>query len=84
MNMDPSNFIFKNPQAQSFDLKRTTFQTDISYALVENILISDIKEYGLFLVHFNYIPNFIQSDFIDCKKANEWLLKTFSEPVLIE
>lgn len=38
---------------------------------------SYINEFTLYLAHFNYIPNYIQEIFIDCRKANVWFAENF-------
>lgn len=42
---------------------------------------SYLNELTLFMAHFNSIPNFIHEINIDCKKANEWFVKTYAESI---
>lgn len=42
---------------------------------------SYINEMGLFLAHFNTIPNFISEMNIDCKKANNWFVENYKSEI---
>jgi hypothetical protein len=42
---------------------------------------SYINEFMLFLAHFNYIPNYIQEDRIDCQAANKWFLENYNSEI---
>lgn len=79
--MDPSNFVFKNPQAQSFDLSKNRLAMDISNVFLDMGFYSEINVIGLFLVHFNCIPNIIHAKMLDCKKASDWFMKTYSDEI---
>ena len=45
---------------------------------------SYLNEFTLFLAHFNAIPNSIEEESIDCKKANKWLAETYKRASLIK
>jgi hypothetical protein len=40
-----------------------------------------LNEYGFYLTYFNVIPNFIQQTGVQCRKANEWFVKTYREDI---
>jgi len=40
-----------------------------------------LNEFALFLFNFNAIPNFIHEINIDCKKANQWFIRSFQEEI---
>jgi len=35
----------------------------------------------LYMAHFNTIPNFVEEEKIDCKKANAWLLENYADQI---
>lgn len=42
---------------------------------------SSINEMMMFLLYFNAIPNIIEEEEINCKKANEWFLKNYQSKI---
>ena len=65
------------PDAQ-FDLSQS--KMCISKIFAERKALS-LNEYGLFMAHFNTIPNFIHEIEIDCKKANSWFVTNYKTEI---
>lgn len=67
-------------QTIPFELEKTSSKMNLSDVFVER-KGSYLNEFTLFLAHFNAIPNFINEKDIDCKKANEWFIKTYNSEI---
>lgn len=63
-----------------FDLDKTSAKMAISEVFSER-KYSYLNEFTLFIAHFNSIPNYIQENNIDCKKANLWFSENYKSAV---
>lgn len=77
-------------KSNSYDLARLQNRLDLSTELQSKKFNYDvfadrntayINEFGLFLAHFNTIPNYIDEIKIDCKKASNWLLMNYENEI---
>ena len=77
-------------KSNSYDLARLQNRLDLSTELQSKKFNYDvfadrntayINELGLFLAHFNTIPNYIDEIKIDCKKASNWLLMNYENEI---
>jgi tRNA uridine 5-carbamoylmethylation protein Kti12 len=69
-----------NIQTTSFDLEKTSSKMGLGEVFAKREY-SYLNEFTLFVAHFNAIPNFIHEIKIDCKKANEWFVKTYKSEI---
>ena len=78
--MKPTIKSLSELQSTTFDLNKTTTNLDLSMVLSERIR-SVINENYLYLAYNNVIPNSIEEQNIDCRKANEWFIKVYKDDI---
>ena len=74
--METTISVISQFQSKTFELNKSTSHVDLSMVLSERNL-NCINEHYLYLAYYNSIPNLIEEDKIDCKKAIQWLLQTY-------
>ncbi len=66
-------------------LQSNMFNPDFTSVTIQNLLTErnycHIEPQSLFMAHFKAIPNVIEEERIDCKKANKWFLNHFEKEV---
>ena len=78
--MKPTIKSLSELQSTTFDLNKTTTNLDLSMVLSDRIR-SVINENYLYLAYNNVIPNSIEEQNIDCRKANEWFIKVYKDDI---
>lgn len=72
-----SNNLPNNTAKQGlFQLENTSSKMNISEVFSER-KGSYLNEFTMYVAHFNAIPNCIQEDHIDCRKANQWFAEQY-------
>lgn len=76
-----TNNLMPNTSCESiFKLANNTAKMNLSEVFVDK-KSSYLNEYTLFIAHFNAIPNAINEDKIDCKKANIWFAENYKTEI---
>jgi hypothetical protein len=76
-----SNNLPNNETTQGlFQLENTSSKMNISEVFSER-KGSYLNEFTMFIAHFNAIPNCIQEEHIDCRKANQWFAEQFKAEI---
>lgn len=78
--MQPSNLLPTPAIDRPLELDKTSVKMTISEVFAER-KGSYLNEFTLFVAHFNSIPNFIEEQNIDCKKANNWFINNYKSEV---
>ena len=76
--MATHNFDLTKLQSQSFQLKTPIDGLTEVFAKRQG---SYLNEFTLYLAHFNTIPNFTHELNINCKNANAWFVKNYTEEI---
>lgn len=80
MTMQTNNLML-NPTINSpFQLDDTSVKMVISDVFSER-RGSYLNEFTLFIAHFNAIPNLIEEEYIECRKANLWFANQFKTEI---
>ena len=75
--MEPTIKSLSQLQSTTFDFNKTTTNLDLSMVLSTRIQ-SVINENYLYLAYNNVIPNSIEEENINCRKANEWFMEKYN------
>ena len=78
--MESNGIQLNERQEMSFEWDKKFPKIDLSEIFAER-KSSYLNEFGLFLAHFNTIPNFITQVRIDCKAANIWFAETYKTEI---
>ncbi len=74
--MQTINLPINVPTLGLFQLENTSAKMNLSEVFSER-KGSYLNEFTMFVAHFNAIPNCIQEEHIDCRKANQWFAERF-------
>jgi SpoVK/Ycf46/Vps4 family AAA+-type ATPase len=78
--MQTNNLLLNPANYNSFKLNETTVKMKISDVFAER-RGSYLNEFTLFIAHFNAIPNLIEEEYIECRKANLWFANQFKTEI---
>ena len=78
--MQTINLPINVPTLGLFQLENTSAKMNLSEVFSER-KGSYLNEFTMFVAHFNAIPNCIQEEHIDCRKANQWFAQQFKAEI---